>query len=526
MILIDHPLSPSQERNLEKLTGRRVLDRSGLILDIFAQRARSFEGKLQVELAQLKHLSTRLVRGWTHLERQKGGIGLRGPGETQLETDRRLLATRVRSLTRQAWPAAPAARNRPQRARRRSRCRAWRWWATPTPASPRCSDALTGADAYIADKLFATLDPTVRKLALPGGANIVVADTVGFIRELPHELVAAFQSTLQEARSAHLLLHVIDAADARRDEYTQQVNAVLAEIGAGELPQLLVYNKIDRLGCEPRVERDAHGVVDAGVDQRRARDSAWSCCKSAIAERLELAATRGWLHLPAAGGALRARLYAQGAVREERSEADGAMSLLVELPPAQLAGTRHATHIGFRDNGARNRGLVRNLPNPQGAKSRRGAPRSGGKGGGLCAPLASALVGSPTRTGAVLHCRQRAGLAVLAGKRLLPDRGRRERRAAAFRRFRARTGERGRLAPAVADRNHDDRRPRQAQQRRFPVPHADERRHAAEHHREHHVPLHRRERGSVHGAAIRMRWCANSAKPCCANSSASSRLPD
>ena len=335
VILIDHPLSPSQERNLEKLTGRRVLDRSGLILDIFAQRARSFEGKLQVELAQLKHLSTRLVRGWTHLERQKGGIGLRGPGETQLETDRRLLATRVKSLTRKL------ARLRQQRETGRS-ARA----TIPVPGTALVGytnagkstlfRALTGADAYIADKLFATLDPTVRKLVLPGGANIVVADTVGFIRELPHELVAAFQSTLQEARSAHLLLHVIDAADARRDEYTLQVNAVLAEIGAGELPQLLVYNKIDRMGLEPRVERDAHGVVTQvwiSASQRLGLD----LLKSAIAERLELAAMRGWLHLPAAGGALRARLYAQGAVREERSEADGAMSLLVELPPAQMA---------------------------------------------------------------------------------------------------------------------------------------------------------------------------------------------
>ena len=342
VILIDHPLSPSQERNLEKLTGRRVLDRSGLILDIFAQRARSFEGKLQVELAQLKHMSTRLVRGWTHLERQKGGIGLRGPGETQLETDRRLLATRVKSLTRKL------ARLRQQRDTGRS-ARA----AIPVPGTALVGytnagkstlfRALTGADAYIADKLFATLDPTVRKLVLPGGANIVVADTVGFIRELPHELVAAFQSTLQEARSAHLLLHVIDASDARRDEYTEQVNAVLAEIGAGELPQLLVYNKIDRLSAEPRVERDAQGVVTQ-VWISASRGLGLDLLKSAIAERLELAATRGWLHLPAAGGALRARLYAQGAVREERSEADGAMSLLVELPRAQLAELSRNPH--------------------------------------------------------------------------------------------------------------------------------------------------------------------------------------
>jgi GTPase len=335
VILIDHPLSPSQERNLEKLTGRRVLDRSGLILDIFAQRARTFEGKLQVELAQLKHLSTRLVRGWTHLERQKGGIGLRGPGETQLETDRRLLATRVRSLT------AKLAKLRQQRDTGRS-ARA----AVPVPGvalvgytnagKSTLFRALTGADAYVADQLFATLDPTVRKLTLPGGAGIVMADTVGFIRELPHELIAAFQSTLQEARSAQLLIHVIDAADARREEYTRQVNAVLAEIGAGQLPQLLVYNKIDRLDVRPRIERDAAGqAVQVWISA--ASSVGLELLAQAIAERLQLQAQRGWVRIPPAAGALRARLLAGGAVREERIEDDGTMRLLVELPPAQMA---------------------------------------------------------------------------------------------------------------------------------------------------------------------------------------------
>ncbi|MDE2220675.1 MAG: GTPase HflX [Gammaproteobacteria bacterium] len=334
LILVDHPLSPSQERNLERLTGRRVLDRSGLILDIFAQRARSFEGKLQVELAQLRHLSTRLVRGWTHLERQKGGIGLRGPGETQLETDRRLLAKRVKSLT------AKLARLRQQRDTGRS-ARA----TIPVPGvalvgytnagKSTLFRALTGADAYIADKLFATLDPTVRRLLLPGGAGIVVADTVGFIRELPHELVAAFQSTLQEARSAQLLLHVIDAADPRRDEYATQVDAVLAEIGAGQLPQLLVYNKIDRAGTPPHIERTADGAITQ-VWISAAQGLGLEPLKAAITERLGLAAVRGWLQLPASAGALRARLFAQGAVREERCDADGALRLLVELPPAQM----------------------------------------------------------------------------------------------------------------------------------------------------------------------------------------------
>jgi GTPase len=335
LILIDHPLSPSQERNLEKLTGRRVLDRSGLILDIFAQRARTFEGKLQVELAQLKHLSTRLVRGWTHLERQKGGIGLRGPGETQLETDRRLLATRVRSLT------GKLAKLRQQRDTGRS-ARA----SIPVPGvalvgytnagKSTLFQALTGADAYIADKLFATLDPTVRKLTLPGGAGIVVADTVGFIRELPHELIAAFQSTLQEARSAQLLIHVVDAADPRREEYTGQVDAVLTEIGAGKLPQLLVYNKIDRLDLKPRIERDATGDPSQ-VWISAAQGHGLDLLAQAIAERLQLQAQRGWVRIPSAAGALRAKLLAGGAVREERTEDDGTMRLLVELPPVQMA---------------------------------------------------------------------------------------------------------------------------------------------------------------------------------------------
>src|SRR5579863_8246719 len=246
LILVDHALSPSQERNLEKLIERRVLDRNGLILDIFAQRARSFEGKLEVELAQLKHIGSRLVRGWTHLERQKGGIGLRGPGETQLETDRRIIAQRVRVLTRRL------AKIKQQRETgRQTRAE------IPVPSlalvgytnagKSTLFGALTGADAYVANKLFATLDPTVRRITLPGGTPVVAADTVGFIRELPHELVAAFQSTLTEAREATLLLHVIDASDPRRDEHIAQVNEVLEEIGAQGIPQLRVYNKIDRI---------------------------------------------------------------------------------------------------------------------------------------------------------------------------------------------------------------------------------------------------------------------------------------
>jgi GTP-binding protein HflX len=338
VILVDHPLSPSQERNLEKLTGVRVIDRSGLILDIFAQRARSFEGKLEVELAQLKHLSSRLVRGWTHLERQKGGIGLRGPGETQLETDRRLLATRVRSVSRRL------ERLKQQRDTGRS-ARA----EIPVPSvalvgytnagKSTLFKALTGSEVYIADQLFATLDPTVRRLRLPGGAPVVVADTVGFIRELPHELVAAFQSTLQEAREAHLLLHVVDATDPRRDEHLHQVDCVLSEIGARDIPQLRIYNKIDRLQMDPHLERDAHGKPVAVWISAAAQgaDAGIQLLREAIVERLELKVRRLWLRLPASAGAQRARLYAAGVVRDEHTMDNGEPELLVDLPAAEAA---------------------------------------------------------------------------------------------------------------------------------------------------------------------------------------------
>ena len=259
LVVVDAALSPGQERNLEKALECRVLDRSGLILDIFAQRARSFEGKLQVELAQLEHLSTRLVRGWTHLERQKGGIGLRGPGETQLETDRRLLARRIKTLN-DRLDKVLVQRETTRQERKRG--------AVPTVALVGYTNAgkstlfnrLTAADAYAADQLFATLDPTVRRLHLAPGLEVALADTVGFVRDLPHELVAAFRSTLQEAREADLLLHVIDAADPERAERIQQVNEVLESVGASGLPQIAVYNKIDRTGEAPRAETDADGA--------------------------------------------------------------------------------------------------------------------------------------------------------------------------------------------------------------------------------------------------------------------------
>jgi GTP-binding protein HflX len=334
VILIDHALSPSQERNLEKLIERRVLDRNGLILDIFAQRARSHEGKLEVELAQLKHIASRLVRGWTHLERQKGGIGLRGPGETQLETDRRIIGQRVRVLGKRL-----AKLQQQRETGRQMRAEI----PVPSLALVGYTNAgkstlfrsLTGADAYVADQLFATLDPTVRRITLPGGTAVVAADTVGFIRELPHELVAAFQSTLTEARAATLLLHVVDASNPRRAEQLMQVDAVLNEIGAEHIPQLIVYNKIDRLELAPRIDRDGEGRATA-VWISAARGDGLDLLIRAVAERLARFVRRARLRMPASAGALRSRLYSAQAVRAEESAPDGSIELAVELPDLEL----------------------------------------------------------------------------------------------------------------------------------------------------------------------------------------------
>jgi GTPase len=334
VILVDHALSPSQERNLEQLTERRVLDRNGLILDIFAQRARSFEGKLEVELAQLKHIGSRLVRGWTHLERQKGGIGLRGPGETQLETDRRLIAQRVRVLTRRLGKIKQQ-RETGRQMRAEIPVPSLALVGYTNAGKSTLFRALTGADAYVADQLFATLDPTVRRIRLPGGTAVVVADTVGFIRELPHELVAAFQSTLTEARAATLLLHVVDASNPRRDEQTLAVDGVLEEIGASAIPQILVYNKIDRLQTPARIDRDPDGRAVA-VWICAARGQGLDLLATAVAERLARFARRARLRVPASAGALRSRLYAAQAVRAESAGVDGSIELAVELPDTEL----------------------------------------------------------------------------------------------------------------------------------------------------------------------------------------------
>ncbi|MGJ4730208.1 ribosome rescue GTPase HflX [Luteimonas sp. SDU101] len=349
LVLVNHPLTPGQERNLEKALERRVVDRTGLILDIFAQRARSHDGKLQVELAQLKHMSTRLVRGWTHLERQRGGsIGLRGPGETQLETDRRLLQKRVDMLQKRL-SKVQVQRDQMRRARVRSELPRVALVGYTNAGKSTLFNALTGADAYAADQLFATLDPTVRRIGLPSGP-VVLADTVGFVRDLPHELVVAFRSTLSEAREADLLLHVIDAADPLREERIRQVDAVLAEIGAGDIPQLLVFNKIDRIeGAQARRDAPeaANGSGDAlpGGTVALGRERVWISARDglgldllqqALSQRLAQRRIVAELALPPEAGRLRARLHQLEAVRAESQDEHG-WRLQVDLSEADAA---------------------------------------------------------------------------------------------------------------------------------------------------------------------------------------------
>jgi GTP-binding protein HflX len=260
LVIFNHELSPAQQRNLERRLERRVVDRTTLILDIFAQRASSHEGKVQVELAQLQHLATRLVRGWTHLERQKGGIGLRGPGETQLETDRRLLGKRVKVL-KERLEKLGRQRTVQRRARMRGEVLSVSIVGYTNAGKSTLFNALTRAGAYAADQLFATLDTTTRRLFLPPAGPITISDTVGFIRGLPHTLVAAFRATLEETVHADLLLHVVDASSPTRDRQIEEVNKVLAEIGADAIPQLIVWNKIDLNGVGPGIDRDECGTI-------------------------------------------------------------------------------------------------------------------------------------------------------------------------------------------------------------------------------------------------------------------------
>jgi GTP-binding protein HflX len=334
LVIFSAALSPSQERNLERLLKCRVLDRAGLILDIFAQRARSFEGKLQVELAQLQHLSTRLVRGWTHLERQKGGIGLRGPGETQLETDRRLVGKRIRQLT-ERLEHVDTRRTINRANRMRAEIPTVALVGYTNAGKSTLFNALTEAGVYVQDQLFATLDPTVRRLDLPEGGHVVLADTVGFVRDLPHELVAAFRSTLQEAREADLILHVIDASDPNRWQRVRQVNAVLQQLDADQIPQIRVYNKIDRLDRKPRMTSNLDGEGRA-VWISAVTGEGLSLLKQAIARRLHQETTHRFIKLELAQGRQRAKLFELGAVLNEEALEDGGWLLELKMTEKDL----------------------------------------------------------------------------------------------------------------------------------------------------------------------------------------------
>ena len=334
LIISSAALSPSQERNLEAQLKCRVLDRAGLILDIFAQRARSFEGKLQVELAQLGHLSTRLVRGWTHLERQKGGIGLRGPGETQLETDRRLIGARIRQLkSRLETVDARRTMNRQNRVLAEVPTVALVGYTNAGKST--LFNALTDASVFVKDQLFATLDPTVRRLELPNGREVVLADTVGFVRDLPHELIAAFRSTLQEAREADLILHLIDASDPNRWQRIRQVNSVLKQLDAHQVPQIRVYNKIDKMDRKPKVANNRDGEGRA-VWLSAASGEGIPMLLDAIGHRLRRETLRGKVHLDPSQGRQRARLFEIGAVLEEEACEDGGWMLEIEMAERDL----------------------------------------------------------------------------------------------------------------------------------------------------------------------------------------------
>jgi GTP-binding protein HflX len=331
VVLFNHALSPSQEKNIEALCECRVVDRTALILDIFAQRARTHEGKLQVELAQLRHMSTRLIRGWTHLERQKGGIGLRGPGETQLETDRRLLRERMVNI-RKRLGKVEKQRQQGRRARTRAEIPTLSLVGYTNAGKSTLFNKITKADVYAADQLFATLDPTLRKINVEDVGRAILADTVGFIRHLPHDLIAAFKATLTETREAELLLHVIDISDDRRTENIEQVEEVLKEIDAGEVPQLLICNKIDALeNIQPRIDRDDTGVP-IRVWLSAQKGIGIELLFQALAERLGKQIIKHGLRLPASEGKLRGVFYQLNCIEEESYDENGDCLLKVKLP--------------------------------------------------------------------------------------------------------------------------------------------------------------------------------------------------
>ena len=331
VILFNHSLSPSQEKNIEALCECRVVDRTTLILDIFAQRARTHEGKLQVELAQLRHISTRLIRGWTHLERQKGGIGLRGPGETQLETDRRLLRERMVNI-RKRLGKVEKQRQQGRRARERAELPTISLVGYTNAGKSTLFNCITKAEVYAADQLFATLDPTLRRIEIEDVGRAILADTVGFIRHLPHDLVAAFKATLTETREAELLLHVIDIADERRSENIEQVQDVLKEIDAGDVPQLLICNKIDKLeDVEPRIDRDDTGMP-IRVWLSAQRGIGIELLFTALAERLGKQIVKHNLIIPPEHGKFRGTFYQLNCISDEEYDEQGNCHLKIKLP--------------------------------------------------------------------------------------------------------------------------------------------------------------------------------------------------
>lgn len=348
LVLVDAAMSPVQERNLEHLVKARVLDRRTLILDIFSQRARSYEGQLQVELAQLKHMSTRLVRGWTHLERQKGGIGMRGPGETQLETDRRLLNVRVKSLNARLEKVM-RQREQGRRQRKKSGTKMMALVGYTNAGKSTLFNVLTDAKVYVKDQLFATLDPTVRQFTAIPGSEAVISDTVGFVRDLPHELVAAFRATLQEAIDADVLIHVIDDANPEHRDQMQEVYQVLHELEIEKVPIIEVYNKIDISGREPHWEKGGEGVPDR-VWLSAQTEVGIDLLVNAIEERIHRTHVGLRFTLPMREAKLRAQFYELEAVVDEQIDDGGNWLLEVELPLAkwrQLAAVGDESAVAF-----------------------------------------------------------------------------------------------------------------------------------------------------------------------------------
>jgi len=348
LVLFNHTLSPSQERNLESELQCRVLDRTGLILDIFAQRARTHEGKLQVELAQLEHMSTRLIRGWTHLERQKGGIGLRGPGETQLESDRRLLRGRIKAIGKRL-DKVRKQRNQGRRARSRAAIPTVSLVGYTNAGKSTLFNALTKSDVFAADQLFATLDPTLRRVTFPDLGPVVLADTVGFIKNLPHKLIEAFRATLEEAAQADLLLHIIDCADPERESNIEQVELVLKEIGADQIPRLEVYNKVDLLQKPPRCDYDQDSQIQR-IWLSAQEKTGFELISSALSEVLGEEMFHQVVTMAPQFGRLRSALYGHKAIIGEYACDDGQIQLELKLPVSDWNRLLSAEGLSFDES--------------------------------------------------------------------------------------------------------------------------------------------------------------------------------